>query len=331
MVQHEDADPLLDELKTLRKGRGVNVARIAPGPQLRTLAGVTDEDGPGAVRTKLVTALNQLAGPLPGDLALAARAALALLPEAQHPFLAERVQWLADQLQRDVRTARRRVDLGLAAMAERAATAAPLAAAGSDGAAEDQWYVKEFRALLRLDQPTPEAIDTRVVVSEVDNLTEIDALITVPRDGPARTGPHDLLAEALYGAVITTRERVTASRFRYGLRLPRPLRAGEAHEYALLFRLPPNQPMRAHYVHYGTRRCDRFELRIRFDPERVPVEVRRVDGIFPRDLDDGLPAAPAVDVDAAAEVHLAFDRPRTGLGYGARWTPPPPYELRHEA
>jgi len=331
MGQHDGGDPLLEELKTLRKGRGVNAARMALGPRLRELAAVGADDTPGTTRRKVIGTLNRLAEPLPADLALAARAALALLPSAQHPFLAERVQWLADQLRRDVRTARRRVDLGLAAMAERASAAptpAPLRPADED---DERWYVRDFRALLRLDQPTPEAMDTRVVVARVDGLTEIEALITVPRDGPSRTGPHDLQVEALYGARIVGRERVTASRFRYALRLPRPLRAGDAHEYGLLFRVPPNQPMRTHYVHYAPRRCDRFELRIRFDPQRVPAEVWRVDGIFPRDLDDGLPDAESVPVDDAAEVHLVFDRLRPGFGYGARWTPPPPYELRHQA
>jgi hypothetical protein len=331
MVQDGD-DALLDELKTLRKGRGVNAARIALGPRLRELAGVAEQDSTGVTRRKVIGTLDRLAEPLPADLALAARAALGLLPAAQQPFLAERVQWLADQLRRDVRTARRRVDLGLAAMAEHASAApAPVAPVRPAGDEDERWYVREFRALLRLDRPTPEAMDTRVVVATVDGLTQIDALITVPRDGPARTGPHDLLVEALYGATIVGRERVTASRFRYALRLPRPLRAGEAHEYGLLFRVPPDQPMRNHYVHYAPRRCDRFELRVRFDPERVPTEVWRVDGVFPRDLDDGLPDTDAVAVDDAAEVHLVFDRLRPGFGYGARWTPPPPYELRHEA
>src|SRR5215218_5329453 len=147
-------DPLLEELKILRKGRGVNAARIGLGPRLRELAAVGEADTPGTTRRKVIDTLNRLAEPLPADLALAARAALALLPSAQHPFLAERVQWLADQLRRDVRTARRRVDLGLAAMAEQASTApAPVAAVRSAAADDERWYVREFRALLRLDQP----------------------------------------------------------------------------------------------------------------------------------------------------------------------------------
>jgi hypothetical protein len=336
MEQH-DTDLLL-ELKTLRKGRGINAARLTDqiGTRLRELAAVDEHDGTGIIRQKLTGALDRLAESLPTDLALAARAALGLHPEAQQPFLAERVQWLADRLERDVRTARRRVDLSLAALAERAlvpesaaatvpAPRAPLTPEPDD----DKWHIREFRAVLRLDQPTPEAIEQRVVVANEDGLDRLDALITIPRDRATRTSSHDLLMEVLYGATIISRERVTGSRFKYGLQLPRALYAGEAHEYALVFRLPPNQPMRTHYVYTTHRRCDAFDLRIRFDPERLPAQIWRVNEGYLGDLDDETAPRDVVDVDRTGEIHLAFHRLRLGYGYGAQWTAPPSDELRH--
>ena len=320
-------EELLAELKTLRKGRGINTARIAEqvGPRLRALVGVTPEDSAGAIRQKLVTVLARLAGPLPDDLALAARAALALDPQAQQPFLAERVQWLAERLDRDVRTARRRVDLGLQAMAERSETVTGPAPAPVAGPEVDLYYFREFRAVLRLDQRAPEAIEQRVAVSTVDGLDQLEALMTIPRDGSIRP---DLLVEALFGVTIASRERVTPTRFRYLLQLPRPLAAGEAYEYALVFRLPPDQPMRTHYVYAPTRRCDLFDLRVRFDPERVPAEIWRVDRGYVRDLDEDDGPRDLVEVDRAGELHLQFHRLRLGLGYGAQWRPPPPYQAR---
>jgi hypothetical protein len=330
MEQQDTA--LLHELKTLRKGRGVNTAHLPDqiGPLLRELAAVDNHDPTGIIRQKVTGTLDRLAESLPSDLALAARAALSLHPEAQQPFLAERVQWLADQLERDVRTARRRVDLGLTALAERAlmptpaegtvpAPRAPLTREPDD----DLWHIQEFRAVLRLDQPTPEAIEQRVVVANEDGLDRLDALITIPRDRDVRTGSHDLLMEVLYGATIVSRERVTGSRFRYGLRLPRPLHAGEAHEYALLFRLPPNQPMRTHYVYTTHRRCDAFDLRIRFDPEDLPDQIWRVNQGYLGDLDDDTAPREVVEVDRTGELHLVFHRLRLGFGYGAQWTAPP--------
>jgi hypothetical protein len=330
MEQH-DLDLLL-ELKTLRKGRGVNTARVTDqiGPLLRELAAVEKQDPTGIIRQKLTATLNRLSESLPADLALAARAALALDPEAQQPFLAERVQWLAGRLERDVRTARRRVDLGLAALAERAlvpeaaAVPAPRAALAREPD-DDLWHIREFRAVLRLDQPAPEAIEQRVIVANQDGLDRLDALITIPRDRATRTGSHDLLMEVLYGATIVSRERVTGSRFKYGLQLPRPLYAGEAHEYALLFRLPMNQPMRTHYVYTTHRRCDAFDLRIRFDPERMPAEIWRVNQGYLGDLDDETAPRDMVEADRTGELHLVFHRLRLGFGYGAQWTALPAY------
>jgi hypothetical protein len=335
-MEQRDTD-LLRELKTLRKGRGVNTARVSDqiGPHLRELVAVEDHDPAGIIRQKLTGTLNALAESLPADLALAARAALALHPDAQQPFLAERVQWLADRLERDVRTARRRVDLGLAALAERAQVPGPAEAvvpaprvAAARGCDDDAWHIREFRAVLRLDQPAPEAIEQRVVVANEDGLDRLDALITIPRDRAARTGPHDLLVEVLYGATIISRERVTGSRFKFGLQLPRALYAGEAHEYGLLFRLPPDQPMRTHYVYTTHRRCDAFDLRVRFDPERMPAQVWRVNQAYSGDLDDERAPRDVVDVDRTGEIHLVFHRLRLGFGYGAQWAPLPPPAIR---
>ncbi|MEO3859630.1 macro domain-containing protein [Acrocarpospora sp. B8E8] len=103
---------LFTELIQLRPGRGVLtgnlVARI--GPLLRARAGIDDSDGPGEISERLIAYLESLAGTLPPDLALAFRVGLSLHPQAQFRFLDERMEWLAMQLDRDARTARRRFD-----------------------------------------------------------------------------------------------------------------------------------------------------------------------------------------------------------------------------
>jgi hypothetical protein len=319
-----DSTALLEELKAVRKGRGVNGRGVAEhvGPALRELCGIDPGEPAGPARAKLVSGLDGLAGALPEDLGLAARAALGLHPEAQQPFLTDRVQWLAERLDRDARTARRRVDLALESMAERATVAppGPPPVPAPREAEEHRWFIRECRAVVRLDQPAPEAIDQRTVVA-LEDVEVLDALITIPREGAA---DPDLSVEVLYGATIESRERVTPTRFRYRLRLPRRLAAGQSHDYALLYRLPPNQPMRNHYVYTSLIRCDAFDLRIRFDPARLPDEVWRVAGTYPRDLDEGPSDREPVRPDGSGEVHLAFHHLRVGLGYGAQWTPTRP-------
>lgn len=326
----EPDNDFLQELKTLRKGRGVTAPGLNDhlGPHLRELSGITDGDSPGARRAKVIATLDQLAAALPDDLSLAVRAALGLHQDARQPFLADRVQWLAEQIDRDVRTARRRVDQGLASMAEQAAVPPPAELPAVGDQDDNRWFIREFKAVVLLDGPAPEAIDQRTVVSQVDGLERVDALITIPRDATSRGGANNLEVEVLYGATIESRERVTSSRFRYQLRLPRTLSAGDVHEYALRFRLPPDQPMRPHYVYTTLRRCDRFDLRVRFDRDRVPEGVWRVSEAYPRDLDDGVAGWEPVAVDSSAEVHVTFTQLKLGLGYGALWTDIPDYDIQ---
>ncbi|WP_155353394.1 macro domain-containing protein [Acrocarpospora macrocephala] len=103
---------LFTELIQLRPGRGVLAANLVAriGPLLRARAGIDDSDGPREVSERLITYLESLAGTLPPDLALAFRVGLSLHPQAQFRFLDERMEWLAMQLDRDARTARRRFD-----------------------------------------------------------------------------------------------------------------------------------------------------------------------------------------------------------------------------
>jgi hypothetical protein len=323
------ATELLDELKALRKGRGVHTGKISEhvGPGLREMCGIASADGEEAIRRKLTHRLAALVQELPGDLALAVQAALGLHPAAQQPFLGDRVQWLADQLNRDRRTARRRLDDGLVRLAQAAAgpatTAPPV-----DNNTDDGWYVADFHALLRLDQPTPEAIERRGIVAERDGIDSIDALITLPRDPTDRSGQHDLLMEVLYGATLVRKEHDADSQFRFTLKLPGTLRAGERHEYAVLFRIPDNQLMRTHYVFYSPRRCDLFDLRIRYHPDRRPEEIWRVNETFHRAL-DGPPSGDQLCLDPVGELHLEFRGLRPGFGYGARWTKPASRELQH--
>jgi hypothetical protein len=323
------ATELLDELKALRKGRGVHAGKISEhvGPGLREICGVLPVDGEEATRRKLTSRLVPMVETLPDDLALAVRAALGLHPMAQHPFLGDRVQWLADQLSRDRRTARRRMDDGLVRLAQAAAgpAAAPPRPASD---ADDGWYVSDFHALLRLDQPSPEAIERRGIVAEQGGIDAIVAMMTLPRDPTDRTGEHDLLMEVLYGATLLRKEHDAESRFRFVLQLPTTLRAGERHEYAVLFRIPHHQLMRTHYVFTSSRRCDLFDLRIRFDPDRRPDQIWRVNETFHRAIDEQ-PFGDPLALDPVGELHLQFTGLKPGFGYGAQWTMPPTRELQH--
>ena len=172
-----------------------------------------------------------------------------------------------------------------------------------------------------MDKPTPECMDRRWIVAEDDGLDEIEVSLTLPPFGDAdQDDALDLRAEAYFGVTLVRKERRAANRFVFSLVLPRPLAAGQEHQYSLITRLPANQPMRQHYVFFPERRCDDFDLRLRFDLDNPPVKVWRVAEAFHREIDLPVDGRPTLPVDRIGEAHLTFEHLRPGHGYGARWS-----------
>ena len=301
----------------LRKGRGVNSTNIRVSSSMRNLCGIEPDDALGLVRRKLIDRLDELAGRLPPDLGLAARVALAIQPDAQQRFLTERTEWLARRIDRDTRTARRRMNEALQLMADLDTVAV---AGGSGPAARppENHYIAEHWALLRLDQPTRETYERRVIVSNVDGLREIDTVLTLPQDRRSRPRLPELRMEVLYGAIVVDEIRETETRFRYRLRLASPLNAGQSHEYSILYRIPPGQFLRPHYVFIPHLRCNQVSLRVRFPADRLPTDIRRVEDGYLRDLDDEMTGDP-ITLDDACELSLTFTSLVIGMAYGARW------------
>ncbi|MCG8914929.1 hypothetical protein L6E12_03885 [Actinokineospora sp. PR83] len=306
-------DEVVAELRALRRGRGVQKPGVTEqlGPALRFLCGISPADDPAVAQVKLLDRLRALIGELPEDLGLVVAVAMGLHPETRHKFLRERAEWLAARMERDPRTVRRRIDEGVGLLVEQAL-------AGAVARRDDNlgWYVRRFEAVLRYDRASPECLERRCVVAERPELAEIELSFTVP---PASDDPPELLVEPVHGVTMTGVRRVRRNRFTIRLALPRPLQVGEEHDFTVITRTAAHQSMRSHYVFFPERRCDEFDLRVRFAPGAVPARVWGLAEAFPRDVDEIRPSEDILVPDALGEVHVAFDHPRTGLGYGAQW------------
>lgn len=114
---------LATELMRLSRGRGVNNPdlRWRLGEEVWGVCGVDATDSPEVVRRRVREKLSKLADELPAELAVAAKVALGLHPQAQRPTLHERCEWLAAIESRDSRTARRTVNQALGSLAQAAA------------------------------------------------------------------------------------------------------------------------------------------------------------------------------------------------------------------
>ncbi|EOD64425.1 hypothetical protein H480_31796 [Amycolatopsis vancoresmycina DSM 44592] len=308
--------PFVRELNELRRGRGLDAAdlHLRIGPCLRAACAITEADQPAAARHKLVLRLTELCGRLPADLRLAALAALGLHEEAAGEFLDRRISWLATVLDRDPRTARRRIDLAFRRLDE--LLGAP--ASRGDRHPLAGWYVESMKAMLRLDHDPPSLQEERRIVAETDELDELILPFSVPAGPGSGPGPG-ITADALFGGEVVETRPVSASHAQFVLRLPSPLRLGQRHEYGIRF-TPQRTELRPYYVMTPLRRCEEFTVRVRFDRAAPPSRVWRLNGVPGRVVDDGVDSGDALTVNRVGEVGLEFHDLHQGLSYGLQWS-----------
>lgn len=207
--------------------------------------------------------------------------------------------------------------------ASREAPADPDPAAGAEHAGPadpgDGWYIESFTALLRLDTEPVEAEERRLIVATADGLTELGTAVSIPRHPEDPSADHGLDSELLYGGSLELREQPYETYFRNVIVLPRSLRHGERHEYALRLRIPPAQPMAPHYVHVPHRRSDHFDLRVRFAARRLPETVWVLRAVPTAVIYQSKPTAETMIPDRFGEVHVSFRDLKLGFGYGLCW------------
>lgn len=313
---------ILTEIKQLRRGRGVHARNFDQrlGPALRELSADNAGTELHSTRHALVALLGTAMNGLPADLRTAIDASLGLHPQTLGMIhFKDRVSWLAGRIERLDRTAVRRIEEAERLLAER--LAAELSRQrGRAASMPEGWYLDELRTLLRMDTPGPESYEDRRIIATRDGLRDVMAWLDLPGDSD-RPGPA-LAVEVMYGGRLVRQESPTSSRIQLILRLPHELRAGQAHEFGLILRVPPDQTMRQHYIFTPECQCNAFTLRIRFNPDRQPQWVRRVAGETVRQFDNASKnGAELIVLDDAGELSLSFDQPTRYLGYGAQWQP----------
>lgn len=309
------------ELRLLPRGRGVLADDIGDrlGPLLRHLLAIEDDDDPGVIRRKVAERLQELSGRLPADLGHAVRVALALGDDAKDRFLKDRVDQLAVAISRDPRTAKRRVDEGLRRVAEMLVDRAPESAPGPSPFAPEGWYIDTLQANLLLDRDPPQLIERRRIVATRPGLDRVVASLSAPPTRPGEALPP-VRADVLQGGRVVSEDHLAGGHYRATIQLPTPLAAGEVHEYAVAFTAYPLRYLQPYYVVTSFRRCDRFELGVRFDPAQMPPSVWRVDGVPPRIVTQYGELQSPLRLDVFGEVQVGFADLRPGLSYGIGWS-----------
>jgi len=308
-----DVHQLVGELKNLRQGPAiVGVAgneRLSPA--VRATFGLRDGDDAATVRVRMLGRLRAALKALMAEESAAVTVAFGLTPEYRGRYYKDRVEKFAEEQGVNPRTVRRWVDSALE----------PLARALLEAEAEPErgtgWWTDRLQLTLALDEPGLEALEIRRVVAARDGVTELDLAMTLT---DAEPGLFDRVAfRMLYGGRLRIGPKESSDRLGMALTLPRPLRRGEVHEYALWVRLPEDFPLRRHCVCLPRYHCGNFDLRVRFPIDRPPAWVGRLVGVYQRDIDDDAVAAEQISVDAVGEVHTAFTNLASDRATGIRW------------
>lgn len=315
------AADLVNDLGVLRKGRGVREPRTADelGPALRAVCGIRPSDSPKDIQEKIVARLTALASSLPEDLQVAALAAFAIHEDARQQFLKARIEWVAAKLDRDPRTARRRVDDAVEAIARLAASdLGPIEPPTSDC----DWHTEHISALLALDLPQPEAFELRRIRADRDGLDEINLALTLTsaESRAEPLSPSNVEVHVFRGGRLRAVRNESADRFALSIQLVRPLSKDAAQVIALRFRVAPGRPMQPHYVCVPKGRCDAFELSVRFGERDHPAQLWKLADALQRDINDPLVRGEPVQLDLAGEACVGFSRLNPGMAYGLRWS-----------
>lgn len=313
----DDQAAMLDELKQLRRGRGLHGREVTTqiGPLLSAVSGIRDDMDAGQRRQRLIEKLESTLLHLPDELEIASRVALGLHPEAQSRFLAERMSWLASAMDRNERTAARRVDDALSLLAERLVAGIDENAGPENDFAPAGWYVEFQQATVMLHRDPVRVHEIRRVRCTRDGLSELTVSWSVP---PVEG--NELEAEMVFGGDLVKDEaNSTASYWTGRIRLPRPLEAGEEFTSELLVTTLPRNRFQPYFVLSPFRRCDEFVLRTKFAPDHRPEQVWELNRVPFAYVNENQPVGDLLETDGTNEITSRFVKLAEGFSYGIRW------------
>ncbi|MCC8245500.1 hypothetical protein [Saccharothrix luteola] len=315
-------EQLVIELKRLRQRRGLDSPDLtdAIGHALADSLGLDLRGGPARLREVLRHKLTELAEQLPDEPRRAVLIAYGLTAEsASTTVFTQRAKLFADLIDRDPRTAVRRIDQASRMLAK---AMLALRRAPGDEHSAPPWFTTSLHTSVVLDNGLPQIYEKRRIVVSADKLEEIElqASVPVPPDWKGGLPPESTHIEVLHGGTLQARRRRSSARLGYVLRLPHKLPRDAEHEFFLRFRFTEENSMRPFYTCTPVFPCALFDLHVKFAPERVPDRIWRITGLPQSEVEDQLAPREPVKVDACGEVHLRFTGLTPNRSFGIAWS-----------
>ncbi|OLR91962.1 hypothetical protein BJP25_24395 [Actinokineospora bangkokensis] len=305
------------ELRALRRGLGVNDTDVVAhlGDRLREVCGVQPGDTSWTARERVLRALSGLTDRLPEPHREIARVALGFDSEPGLRYT-DRLGPLERKFDRDTRTIQRRSNNALYLLAQCAAEPAPASRGHRPG---PPWHTARLNTDLILQGDGVEVTETRTIVSHRPDLAEIEHSMTVVPPPGTPPGPLSLETmgiDAVAGGEVLNPHLLSASRAAFTLRPPHPLAEGDEHEFQFRVRVERISPL---YMCTPTYPCDRFTVKITFDPARLPTTIQVVEGDLAIEAADPTLARPTLALDPSGEASHTFEDLEPYRSYGLLW------------
>lgn len=318
----DETDQLVAELKRLRQRGALNSPNLADmiGPLLRSTLGLDVDSSPRQLREALRHELVTLAGQLPGELHRAVLTTYGLTEEsATTGNFEQRLKLVAEQIDRNPKTAGRRVDAALEVLARTALAMHREQRAGHPGS---PWRTAMLHTSVVLDRGFPQVYERRRIVVLADELKEIELEVSVPTSLSRREEipPDSTGIEVLHGGTLQVQRRRSSTRLGYVLRLPHKLARHAEHEFFLHFRFTELNSMRPFYVCTPNFPCELFDLHVKFDPERPPGRIWQIADLPPFEVEDEFAPREPAEADSCCEVHFTFTDLTPNRSFGVAWS-----------
>lgn len=306
------------ELVRLRKGGGVYSARLQQrlGPNLRELLDYTPGMDEAVVRPELTRLLDTATAPLSPSMRRAALIALAVAPSLAEKNLIERLDLIAEEIQRNRRTAQRRVDDAATVMA--GVLADQLARTRQRNTfVPPGWSVESLHSRLSFAGPRPTLVERREIVAVEPGLSSIAASLSLLVPPVAVT--HGLEVTAIEGCTVDQVVEVTPRYWKVTLGLPAPLPVGARHHYEVAFTAPHRDSMEPVYGFVPFRPSRRFTAEILFADADDVESIWALDGVPQTILSETEPSGPLLTIGPDHTVRCAHDNLVQGLCFGVQW------------
>lgn len=298
---------LIDEIKALNTGRGIRGSRIDLGDELRNVLQLEPEADDELVRRTVLEAWRNGADRMARDLAEAFLVVSGV--SYGEPRVTKRISHAAQRRGVSDGTIRNLYSKAVQQLAGWLSSRT-----GDFDPALTGWYPIDFTYIADFTSAQPTFTAHRKIRVTAPRLAEVSD--TIAFMGAIQGAPD---YRCLLGAQVQAVEQPYENHWRYRLKLPSPLTAGDTWDFSVSARAPDRDSFEPIVGFLPQRSTPRARMEVWFDQEDVDVPVWLLAGVPTFAITDPNPRPPLLRPDSHGKVVHRFRDLQPGFAYAIRW------------